>query len=524
MEGRFCSDVRRGSRHAARLMVLGGVVFAAACDSVVAPEALAPREAVSTLTAAEEAAAAAVEPNLRQVTRAIAVAIEDRAVRHAVRDGLRDSPWSQHKVVLQDFLASAEGQIVLQGAARAAGLSEAEFSARVAALPPLDFYVPSRDTRRTWQGTPNVTVVGTLNTETKRGFGYDTKGQDVTDPMNQRNQGHAVLLLHPAESKLPRSRPQPRGRGEVIQSAEDGELAERLVWYYPNGDSVVVDIEEVRAGRDSRFKVMNTVALTPTGGVVQPTGGVLTSGSVSPTPINPSPTTYAYLDYFKINFDDGWGNVELRIDAKFYGPAGDYYGFARYSNDDVAGHSSQSPGVPLIAHIPPVETDARIWIEVWEDDCGCFGNNNDYYGWRNFTWYDRDQTRSIYKGSTNTADVELNWVARARSQLARYVLPDVWVQEGNSAQAVVTALDQYGYRLVNQQHTVSNWWTGSSYIASVSSMGGAYASVYGNVAGTTNLYATVGSTTLSATVTVEAPYSPPCDPYDPYSQYSICPM
>lgn len=510
MHSGLYSDLKQASRRGAKLLVFGAALVAVGCDSVLEPEVGASNGTVPALVDTQELIAS-VEPQLRDVTRALAVAMEDRTVRTAVRDGLRDSPWSQHKVVLQEFLASTEGADVLVAAARAAGQQPEAFGAIVAGLPRLDFYVPSREVRRTWQGTPNVIVVGSLNPEIKHAIGFDLNGQELVNPMDRGNSGTAVLMLHPAESKLPRSRPQPRGKGNVIQSAEDGELSERLVWYYPSGDSVVIDIEAVRAGRDPQFKIAESASAPQSGTGFQQGGTIMQAGTVSPTPVNPTPSTYAYLDEFDINFDDGWGNVELRIDARFYGPAGDYYGFARYSNDDVAGGGSQAPGIALIAHIPPVESDAKINVDVWEDDCGCFGNSNDNYGNRDLYWFDRDQTRSIYKGSAHTADIQLNWVARAKPQLARYTMDNLWIDVGSSAQAVVIARDQYGYKLINQQHSVSNWWTDNSYVASVSPLGGAYATVYGNGAGQTSLRAQISgtSTVVSATVTVNEPYVPP---------------
>lgn len=508
MYDRLCVELKRVPRHTTKLLVLGGALLAAGCDSMLEPEA--GQKAGSALAGAQDATATA--PKLRVATRALAIAMQDRAVRAAVRDGLRDSPWAQHKVVLQEFLSTPEGAAVLQAAARAAGHEPAEFAALLAELPPMDFYVPSRETRRTWQGTPNVIVLASMDPDAKDGIGFGTDGQELAMPLVRGNNGTAMLLIHPAESKLPRSRPQARGKGDVIQTAQDGELAERLVWYYPSGDSVVVDVETARAGRDPRFSVAGAAGAQSGTGMTQ-TGTIRTS-SVSPTPVNPTPSTYAYLDHFDINFGDGWGNVELRMDARFYGPAGDYLGFARYSNDDVAENGSQSPGIALIAHIPPVDSDARINIDVWEDD----SNNNDNYGNRNLFWFDRDQARSVYKGSAHTADVELNWVARARPQLARYTLDGVWMEVGYTSQAVVIARDQYGYKLLNQQHSVSSWWTGNAYVATVSPAGGAYATVYGNGVGQTTLSAQISgtSTVVSAPVTVDEPYVPPCDPYDPY--------
>lgn len=481
-------------RRGLAMLLVGGTLFAAGCDSITEPQALRTPAADANVTVA------AAQADFDAVARAMAVAMQDRSVRIAVRDAMRDSPWNEHKVVLQELLAAPEGGAVLAAAAAAAGKTPAQLMAVLATMPALDFYAPSRDVRRTWQGTPNVVVTGTQNPEAGRFVTFGTDGQQAA----AASRGQAVLMLHPAEPKLRRSRPQARGQGEVIQAPGDGERAETVTWFYPNGDSVVVTVDDVVAGREPSFSVVGT-------------GTILTAGTVTPTPVNPSPSTYAYLDEFDLNFGDGAGNVELRIEARFYGPAGDYYGMARYSNNEVADGAHVYPSIPLIAHIPPVETDARIYINVWEDDCGCWGNDDDHYGGRDYKWNDRDQLRSIYKGSTHTLDLELAWVARAKSALARYTLGSVWIDAGYSTQVSVVALDQYGYRLINQQHTVTSWYTNDSWIASVTSLGGAYAEVYGNSVGSTTLNAVVnGTTPVSSTVTVNEPYYPPCDPSKPY--------
>ena len=495
----------RAPRTRTALLLLGSALFATGCDSVMAPDAatLPGQTAVAVSTSS-----AVVEAEVRAVTRALALAMRDRSVRLAVRDAMRDSPWNEHKIVLQEFLGSSEGAPVLAAAAAAAGQQTSEFASRVRALPEMDFYVPGRGNRRTWQGTPNVVIAGTLNPEGGRIYGFRGDGQEIANVLH----GSMAMLLHPAEPKLRRSKPQRRGQGEVIQSAADGETAQSLVWIYPNGDSTVVDVDAVLEGRDPRFKVLGKTSA--------PTLAPRRYGTVTPTPVNPSMYTYAYLEYFKIYFKDGGGNVELRFDVKFYDPSGSHIGTARWANNEVPDEGQASPGIPLIAHMPPTNSAAKISIHVWEEDCGCFGNDNDHYGTRDFIWSDRNETRSVIDGSSVTTDIELNWVPRAASALARYALDDVWAYTGSWTHASVVAYDQYGYRLVNQQHSVTSWYTGNASVATASSTGGAYGQVNGHAPGQTQLFAVVnGTTTVSSAVTVEdyvEPEPEPCGPADYY--------
>jgi hypothetical protein len=96
-------------RYPSRIVTFGLVLLAAACDAPTSAPDLAPPEVALQ--------------DLQVVARSVATAMQSDGARLAVRDALRDSPWSEHKVVFQELLRSDAGGPLLEAAARAGGES-----------------------------------------------------------------------------------------------------------------------------------------------------------------------------------------------------------------------------------------------------------------------------------------------------------------------------------------------------------------------------------------------------------------
>ncbi len=183
----------------------------AACDgsqAVVSSEPAAPRAGIDA------------------VSYAFAQAMQEDEVRAAVRDAMRGSLVSEHKLVLQEFVGTQRGRLLVERAARAAGTTPEALLAQIAGMPEMDFYVASREQRLSWNGGDRVAVVGTVADDAAALTGFDVRGRAV----EQRGAGtvagtEAVFVLHPAEVKHFRVHPQADVRGGVIQEAYDGEWA-----------------------------------------------------------------------------------------------------------------------------------------------------------------------------------------------------------------------------------------------------------------------------------------------------------
>ena len=448
-------------RHTTRLAgALALALLAAGCDApATAPEAAPP--------------VATAEAELQHVARAFALAMRDDAARLAVRDALRDSPWDEHQVRLQELAATPAGRRVVAAAAAAVGEDAARMQARIDALPPLDFYVPSREQRLAWRGTADVTVAASLDPENGKPIGgFDRAGRAVGHALQAG--GGAVLLLAPAEPRAERSRRQPLGRGDVIQAADDGVALPTFTWTDASGKSTTVTLDPQAPG--------------------------LRGGGESTTQNHSGDKTY--LDYIKIYFGDGAGDVELQVRADFRAPDGSYLGQGTWSNYSTIANSSQSPHVALLNEVIPDSGTAKVTLAVWEiDTCsGCGGGADDIYGLRDFFWGDRAQTRTAYYNSVQGADIELDWTARAKSVFTGVKVYDLIFNEGTSATTSATATDQYGYPITG--YSVSSWSIDAPFVASISSTSGNNATIYGSNDGWGTLSATMNGVTGTGNIEV----------------------
>jgi hypothetical protein len=214
--------------------MLGAAAFVSGCaeraEPLVAPEAGSPSPADSRVDA---------------LAGAFAVAMAAPEVRASVRDAMRASPLTAHKLSLQQFGASPEGEQLLRAAASAVGKELDELRATIAALPELDFYIPARQHRLTWRATGDYVVAVNLN---GRGAtaGYGPDGRSIAfdlfqpDPPKQ-----AVLMLQTAETKNRRIHPQIARPGATIQDLEDGEIGGSLVFTDASGATRTIELADV---------------------------------------------------------------------------------------------------------------------------------------------------------------------------------------------------------------------------------------------------------------------------------------
>jgi hypothetical protein len=236
---------RRNHKELRTAVLLAVATLAGACSDPVTTPTPAP-----SATPARSAATAggAWAATLDTITRGVALGLQDPALRRALKDEFRASRVTEHKLELQPFLATPVGGRLLTASASAVGLTPATFAAMTARVPTLDFYVPRRQDRRTWNGAGQVVVLGTAadGDDVSAISGYRTTGAAITFTARDLGRGPVVLLLHPAESKGIRADAQPDVPGAVIQDANDGQLSVRVVQTLPNGDSVVTPLTTLR--------------------------------------------------------------------------------------------------------------------------------------------------------------------------------------------------------------------------------------------------------------------------------------
>jgi hypothetical protein len=183
------------------------------------------------------------------VAKAIAIAMQSEAVRLAVRDAMRASPMSEHKLQLQEYLTGGGGDVLLASIERS-GIDRNTFLTNLKALPPLQFYVPARQQRLTWTGTPNV-LISPNTDETVPRLAYAPEGGATTLHVDRGELPEAVLfVLQRAEPMHHRVWSQGTAPGNVIQDASDRDFGGARIYYDASGKVVrTVEFADLRQRR-----------------------------------------------------------------------------------------------------------------------------------------------------------------------------------------------------------------------------------------------------------------------------------
>ncbi|MCR4338428.1 MAG: hypothetical protein NUW01_00925 [Gemmatimonadaceae bacterium] len=216
-----------------RTLLAGIVGLALACTGM--PDSvLAPTETTADITSIESSTGAG-----QWLSQGIAVALSDPKVRLLVKDAFRNSPYTEHKLVIQDWLRTAEAEPVVRLIAAGLNMTSLGLLARADSLPRLDFYVPRKADRRAWSGTPHVFVALDLDGDHRSLNGFSSARPGLV-----RNATFAepLILLHPEEPKGHRIGRQQQRAGPTIQDSDDGEVAIVIVRSLPDGTTSSVDV------------------------------------------------------------------------------------------------------------------------------------------------------------------------------------------------------------------------------------------------------------------------------------------
>ncbi len=180
------------------------------------------------------------------LARALAAAMAVPEVRGKVLRAMRASRVTEHKLVWQEFIRTAEGRALIAAAASAAKVDAAELERASSRLPELDFYVPAREHRLTWKGGSDLLVAATVNDNAPT-LAYSPGGFSVPLDLRQAPPRHALMVLQPAERKSVRVRVQAKKDGPTIQDSDDGDESGTLVLTSPGGASVVLSLGDIIA-------------------------------------------------------------------------------------------------------------------------------------------------------------------------------------------------------------------------------------------------------------------------------------
>jgi hypothetical protein len=173
----------------------------------------------TTAPAVEKADASVIGP---QAARGIALAMADTQMRMQILTDLRNSPFSEHKVILQDYLRTGGGRHVLAAIERA-GMNSADLDRLLRDAPPIQFYVPISEQRWSWRGTPDIIVVADLGREDAVGFAPSGSAQQMPSRDGLAKEFGAVFVLQWAEPMF-RRLSGPTGATETIQLEGESQL------------------------------------------------------------------------------------------------------------------------------------------------------------------------------------------------------------------------------------------------------------------------------------------------------------
>lgn len=214
------------------------------------------------------------------VARAFALAMANPSIRSSIRDVMRASLITEHKIHLAEFVRTSAGRTLASAAALRIGLTPDSMNRIIAGLPPIDFYVPSATDRRGWKGEASFNVGYAMRGDRSRYNVYDATGRislhvgSVSSiaaagvaRIPRANSvgwtvGHATFLLQPAERTSKRIDPQPLVPGLAIEDPNDGQISGSFVEYLPNGTIRETQLADYFAELKAK-KTVNSEGLVP---------------------------------------------------------------------------------------------------------------------------------------------------------------------------------------------------------------------------------------------------------------------
>jgi hypothetical protein len=141
--------------------------------------------------------AASARSDAEQLARSMALALGDRAFRAHVKAQLDRSPFREHKLPFQRFLAQ-EGGRGMAALAKSAGLATVDVTREANRVIPLEMYLPVPEHRRAWKGGDNI-LVATAIADHDAPVAFDVRGnRTLLDP--ERPPATPVIAVVPVET------------------------------------------------------------------------------------------------------------------------------------------------------------------------------------------------------------------------------------------------------------------------------------------------------------------------------------
>lgn len=182
-------------------VLVAGAALGACSDPVVAPSTSAAHPTATR--AAAEAALASEQAALHELTRITALAFDDQGLRTRVKNDLRLSRFTrEHKLEFRSYLHGQSGGILLAKMTAASGAGRDSVERLLAAVRPLEFYMPGREQRETWTGGADLLVASLLDDEDVPSV-FDLQGNAVAVGVNEKTP-LPTLAIVPVETDFTR--------------------------------------------------------------------------------------------------------------------------------------------------------------------------------------------------------------------------------------------------------------------------------------------------------------------------------
>ena len=175
----------------------GVLVFAliAAFYGCADPASRAAGPTISADVQAGSASSGRERAALTKVARLVAVAMDNDPARQHLKRAMKAAPFREHKLQLTSFLKSKDGRALLARMVALNGTDDTELFETLAAIRPLELYMPVAKHRESWTGNADVLVVSQLD-EAEPIVAFDKKGVEV--PLDR-----AVAPAQPTLSIVP---------------------------------------------------------------------------------------------------------------------------------------------------------------------------------------------------------------------------------------------------------------------------------------------------------------------------------
>lgn len=117
---------------------------------------------------------------LNEVTRAVALALQDPGLRQRIKNDLRNSRHTfEHKLPFTDYLKGNSGGILLAKMGQATEKSREEILTLLSVVRPLEFYMPVAEHREDWRGEEGLLVASLLEDGHDAPIGLTLDGEMV---------------------------------------------------------------------------------------------------------------------------------------------------------------------------------------------------------------------------------------------------------------------------------------------------------------------------------------------------------